>query len=643
MAIEEIKFIVEKKNGTYRIPVKMEKVNGKIEFPELPFTFKDEIKAMQGSHWCGYDPTPRQIWTVKDCKRNWFQLDFLMGNDPYAWWDQPIKEWDYERPLMAHQRLLANSGLTFHYHIFAAEMGTGKTLAAFEVMEKSQKENWYWVGPLKSLKAIEREMKKWGLRGINLVLVNYEKFVTIMDEWGPNDIIPHGIIFDESSRLKNYNSQRSRAAQKMADLIRDKWDKRGYVILMSGTPSPKSPVDWWSQAEIVCPGFLKEGSDKALEYRLAHFVDQKLPDGVTIKKRLGWRDSEDKCDECGYDRSDVAHDRAGEFDFDGDVEHHDFVTGVNEVNLMFERLQGLVTVVHKKDCLDLPDKVYEKIMCKPKASTLRVAKALVEATDSAIKANTLLRELSDGFQYSEYADGLKACNICEGTGEVKEWFDPENPHRTYNIIPMLDNELTRRLQSETRECRNCDGTGNVDRMKRTSREVPCPKEDAFVDLLDRCEEKGRIVGFAGFVGSVDRMVSVCIRKGWAVVRCDGRGWKVFDTNGDYIPDVDPLDFWADVEGNEKVAFIGHPKSGGMGLTLVEASLMVFWSNSFAPEDRVQAEDRIHRPGMDMNRGAKIVDLIHLPSDERVLTVIRENRKLELMTMNDFGDVFGDQT
>ena len=38
--------------------------------------------------------------------------------------------------------------------------------------------------------------------------------------------------------------------------------------------------------------------------------------------------------------------------------------------------------------------------------------------------------------------------------------------------------------------------------------------------------------------------------------------------------------------------------------------------------------------MDLNKGCLIVDLIHLPSDERVLDVIRENRKLELMTMGE---------
>lgn len=64
-------------------------------------------------------------------------------------------------------------------------------------------------------------------------------------------------------------------------------------------------------------------------------------------------------------------------------------------------------------------------------------------------------------------------------------------------------------------------------------------------------------------------------------------------------------------------------------------MAVYWSNSFKPEYRSQSEARIHRKGMDENLGCEIVDLIHLPTDSRVLEVIQANRQLELMTMGDF--------
>ena len=170
--------------------------------------------------------------------------------------------------------------------------------------------------------------------------------------------------------------------------------------------------------------------------------------------------------------------------------------------------------------------------------------------------------------------------------------------------------------------------------QRVSKEVPCPKDDKLRACLDECEETGRIVVFAGFTGSIDRIVKLCRTEGWAVVRCDGRGWQVTQADGSVVLDKEPLDFWADLVENPRVAFVSHPESGGMSLTLVESRMEVFYSNSFKPEYRTQAVERIHRPGMDLNRGCIVVDLIHLPSDERVLKIVRENRRLELMTMGE---------
>ena len=133
------------------------------------------------------------------------------------------------------------------------------------------------------------------------------------------------------------------------------------------------------------------------------------------------------------------------------------------------------------------------------------------------------------------------------------------------------------------------------------------------------------------------MANICRKEKWDVVRCDGRGFQVTTHDGQVVADVDPLDYWADLEENPRVAFVAHPESGGMSLTLVEARTAVYWSNSYKPEYRAQSEDRIHRKGMDENKGCTIVDLIHLPTDERVLEVIRANRKLELLTMGELSD------
>ena len=97
--------------------------------------------------------------------------------------------------------------------------------------------------------------------------------------------------------------------------------------------------------------------------------------------------------------------------------------------------------------------------------------------------------------------------------------------------------------------------------------------------------------------------------------------------------VDPLTAFQDeLEDFPRLAFIGQPGAAGMGLTLTASPSICYYSNDFNAESRIQSEDRIHRPGMDVNRGATIIDLLHLPSDRTVLENLKAKRKLQDMTL-----------
>ena len=64
-------------------------------------------------------------------------------------------------------------------------------------------------------------------------------------------------------------------------------------------------------------------------------------------------------------------------------------------------------------------------------------------------------------------------------------------------------------------------------------------------------------------------------------------------------------------------FVSNPQTGGRGITLTEASTMIFYSNSYDLELRVQAEDRIHRIGQE--RSCTYVDLVSEGTvDEQIL-------------------------
>jgi SNF2 family DNA or RNA helicase len=638
----DIKFLVETKSGTLiKKPGQIQATPVNIEFLKSPFELKDEIKSMKGAKWHGYDDPPRKIWTASNCFRNWFQLRLLLGEDVYAWFDRPLQHFEYTRPLMTHQKDMTDLGLTYHYQIWGAEMGTGKTLSAIELMEQSGKQNWWWIGPKSGLYAIEREFKKWGISDrLNIEIMTYEGLVKRMSTWDSSQKAPHGVIFDESSRLKNPTAKRTMAAQALADGVRNDWGFEGYVILMSGTPSPKSPADWWSQAEITWPGYLREGSRNSFEFRLGIHRKEEGLGGTSFHKLVTWKDDERKCDICGELAEDGKHthllDVTNEY-LKADSDVHDFKSCINEVAFLYERLKGLAVIKHKKDCIDLPDKRYRIIQCQPKPSTLRVAQSLLQAAPNTITGLTWLRELSDGFQYRNKVVGKETCPVCDGTCITSYWVDPEDSDRAFTMTDMLDPEYVKTLEKQDFPCASCNGTGQIDKYERTVKEVPCPKEEALISLLEENEETGRLVVFAGFTGSIDKVTAICLKQEWDVVRVDGRGWQVRTKDG--ILNEAPLDYWADLTSHPRVVFVAHPKSGGMGLTLVESRMAIYYSNSYEAESRSQSEDRIHRIGLDTNKGATIVDLIHLPTDLKVLELLKDNRRLELMSMGDIQTCF----
>jgi hypothetical protein len=772
--LDHTKLIVKTAKGSHiKVAATLEYRDGRIWFVKSPFALKDEIKAMKGAKWHGFEAKPVKQWSVLDCPRNRFQLAYMKGENVYEWFEREIVRHEYTRPLGQHQKDMVDAGLTFKQQIFAAEMGCisgdaiihvkhmdykfhvtlrelhekfeewctrgpvyvksltgdtiswnvcmktlykgvqetlqvrlssgksvvctldheiytdlsvkrradslsvgdtalscvarqvcfdtvvgsgpagkrpvydlvmddpyrnfvadgvvvsncGKTLAAQEIIERSRRDYWLWVGPKATLPNCEREMRRWEYSGPPIEYMTYEGLVKWYSNFSQGDRVPDGIIIDEASKCKTATSQRSIAAQGVADLIRE---ADGYVIEMSGTPSPKRPTDWWSLVEIAFPGFLREGSPKAMQERMAFLREQETPMGK-IFAPVGWRDDENKCHHCGGQPDDTCHDF--EMALINSENYHAYEKSINEVSLLFERLAGLVIVKHKKDCLNLPDKRYRVVDCEPTASTKRAAKVLVDTAPNTITGLTLLRELSDGFVYREEADGMKTCNICDGAKTVEEWFHKTDSNYDFSPADLLDAELAAQLERRPIDCPQCNGTGEMVRMVRVARQVKCPKEDALVSLLEECDENGRIVIFAGFTGSVDRCCAVAQREGWSIVRCDGRGYQVTNAAGEIVLVDNPIDYWAD-RTNEKVAFISHPESGGMGLTLTESRMIVFYSNSFKPEYRTQAEDRIHRPGMDENLGCEIVDLCHLPTDKSTLVVIKENRRLELMTLGE---------
>lgn len=520
----------------------------------------DEVKAMEGRKWNPEDKT----WTVPNTKRNRLALDIIAGKPVLNKFRQrpditPITVWDHfnnkEVSLYAHQCEVVHKARITGQHIIAFEMGLGKTLCAFNIV----KGHGVYVAPKNVMPGIRSMMRQWQPRA-TFDLINYDEFRANWTKYRNVDFI----IFDESQKLKNAAAARTQAALLLCEELRER-NPSITILLMTGTPAPKNPVDWWAQCEVAFPGYLRESDAKKLTYRLAEIEQTEGLGGNRFPKFKRWY--------------------------------------ADEVSAFYRRLSGLVTVKLKKDCLDLPPKMYQERRLEPSAETLEYAKLIRNTAPRAITAMIMLRQLSDGFQYVKMPGEGKTCHHCNGAGK--------------RIV----------FAKEVR-CDDCDATGILYPEVIEAQEVGSPKDDALRGILEECEEKGRIVIYAGYKASVDRCVRIAQGEEWKTIQVDGRGWFL---NGSSVDGDTALELF-NTDYENKYAFIGHPASAGVGLTLTAADTIVYFSNDFSGEARMQSEDRIHRIGM--KDKALIIDLIHLPIDKYVLTNLQRKKDLQAISMGE---------
>lgn len=618
-----------------RFPVNINLLGNTIELQSKynPTWLKIIKTEFEAPHWCGADKNPRKdVWTIKFSRRNIFRLAFHQGLNPYRRYDLPLQTWDSKFPLLKNQFESATHMFTRRFSILAGEMGTGKTLAMLDVVRRVVEDlkivdtwsNIWYVGPKGGVRSVTREIAKWKFP-YRIQMFTYQKLVNELKEW-QGQKAPIVLILDEAHFLKNPTSQRSTTCAHITrSMVME--NKDCWIMAMSGTPAPKNPADWWHLCEVVCPGFLAEGHRQKLVDRLALVEEATSDIGARYPKLITWFDNEQKCKTCGQFASDMGHSVTT---FDSitmepmpNPGYHSFVASKNEVAYLHERMKGLVLVQFKKDCVDLPEKTYEVIKCKPTVDALRTMRSIRATTSRTVTVLMRLRELSDGFQYTEQQTGETTCSVCNGLKKIEQYTSDGS-------------------SKELMDCDGCNGTGKVPVYERASINTACPKDDVLLDLLEEIEEIGRVVIWAAFTSSIDKIIDLVTKRGWYVIRYDQQV-KVELPNipiGPY-PTVERLLDGMDASHPErqsleiqypKIAFVGQPMAGGVGLTLTAAPMAIYYSNHFAAEARIQSEDRIHRVGMDQNRACRIVDIVNLPTDELVIQNLRKKRDLQAMTM-----------
>lgn len=681
MRTVDTKLILGPKKNQKKYPVKLVYTKNRIFFlADFNKKLNAEIKQMSGHAYHGYEGAPLRdfviktfgtdkIWSARNDQHNAFQLAFLKGEKPYAAYKSPLPVYEQLRPeLMDHQRNGVSFLLTRRCCILSGEMGVGKTLTEIQAREIAKPQGAWYVAPKSGIKAVERELRKWKCL-IRPTMMTYNGLVKRVKQLEGFDFKPpQWLTLDESYCVKTPTSQRTLAAVIMADAMREYWGEDCWIILMSGAPAPQSPLDWWAQCHIARPGYLIEGDISKLKRRLAVLVERDFGGGPH-KHIETWKDRDDICDTCGKVEGHPNHGITGNYhEFEGDdtcttcgeveehVDHldpeildigetHEFELAINEVKKLHRRMDGLVLVQLKKDCLDLPEMRYETIELEPSKKLLQIARTMARNAPSVAEALTRLRTLSDGFLYQQEKTGTELCPICKGAKEAMDWL--VKPEFEFNL-PSLESiddddycgeasmECAANVEDTWREkhfdhlmmpCIRCEGKGEVDVFTRTVKELVCPKEDALREKIDQHVEVGRLVAYAGFTGSVDRCVRIFKDMEWEYIRWDGRGIHCS------VPGIDALDLFQDRKRDyPRVGFVGQPEAAGMGLTLTASPSIVYWSNTFKPTDRIQSSARIHRTGMDVNRGATVFDLLHLPTDRMVLANITEKIARQDLTL-----------
>lgn len=80
-------------------------------------------------------------------------------------------------------------------------------------------------------------------------------------------------------------------------------------------------------------------------------------------------------------------------------------------------------------------------------------------------------------------------------------------------------------------------------------------------------------------------------------------------------------------------FLGNPKTGGYGLTLTAATTVVYYSNNYELEVRLQSEDRAHRIGQ--YKSVNYIDIITENTvDEKIIKALRSKKKISAEVLGD---------
>jgi len=451
-----------------------------------------------------------------------------------------------------HQLAALNNGAQREEFGYFMEMGTGKSKVlidnmgmlhlqgevdfALVIAPKGVYRNWVakeipehmsedvphrvirWVASPNKKQQEEMRSVKDKFDGLTIFVMNVEAFSSpkgrTAGEWMARALGAKGLIaIDESTTIKNHKAKRTKALMKIASGFK-------YRRLLTGSPITKSPMDIYSQCEFLRPGLLGYDSYYAFQGRYA--VVQKRTMGAHSFQQL-----------VGYKNLDEL---------------------TNKIDMFSFR-------VLKKDCLDLPDKIY----------TARYV--------------TLTPE-----QYKMYNQIKEQALLLLDNGDLVS-------------TPAVITQLLRLQQIMSGHLKTDDG----DMLT-----FPSARMDALEEIIN--EHDGKAIIWSRFRHDIQQITNMLNNKFGQGCAAAYYGDTSDDERNRIVRNFQ--------ESNALRYFVGNPATAGYGLTLTEANLVVYYANDFNLETRIQSEDRAHRIGQKNN--VTYIDLISEGTiDERIVKALRD--------------------
>lgn len=375
-----------------------------------------------------------------------------------------------------------------------------------------------WVsGPNKKQKEEMRSVQD-DFDGLTIFVMNVEAFSSLKGQtaggWMGRALGSNGMIaIDESTTIKNHKAKRTKSLMKIAAMFK-------FRRLLTGSPVTKSPMDIYSQCEFLRPGLLGFESYYAFQGRYA-VVQRKTMGMAAFQQIIGFRNLDE----------------------------------------LTQRIDQFSFRVLKKDCLDLPEKIY----------TARYVGMTKEQLDM-------------------YEQIRKHAMVLLESGEM-------------STAPAVITQMLRLQQIMSGHLKTDDGEMLY---------FPSKRMDALEEIIN--EHDGKAIIWSRFrhdiIGITDMLNNKfgqgCAAAYFGDTSDEDRAAAVLNFQN---PDH-PLKY-----------FVGNPSTAGYGLTLTEANLCVYYANDFNLETRVQSEDRAHRIGQ--KNKVTYIDLITEGSiDEQIVKALR---------------------